>query len=132
MRDYRTLPVDVLRDFARTQTEITSIRKVADDVGIGRSTLHKFILGRTAPQPRVLRLIGLWYLEGIDRAHDLDAARPYSRALDTLIAETPDVQRDGTAAKVLTDLESGYTDAGAPLPRWLQLLRTWRADQVSM
>jgi hypothetical protein len=59
VKDYRAIPVDVPRDFARTQTEITSIRQVADDVGVGRSTLHKFILGRTAPQPRVRRLLAV-------------------------------------------------------------------------
>lgn len=123
MRDYRTIPVDVLRDFARTQTEVTSIRQVADDVGVGRSTLHKFILGRTAPQPRVRRLLGLWYVKRVDAALDVDVARPYAGALDTLLAGLPEAQRTGTAAKLLADLEGGYADAGAPWPRWLQLLR---------
>jgi hypothetical protein len=101
----------------------TSIRRVADDVGVGRSTLHKFILGRTAPQPRVRRLLGLWYVKRVDAALDVDVARPYVGALDTLLAGLPETQRTGTAAKLLTDLEGGYAEAGAPWPRWLQLLR---------
>ncbi|HEX6369795.1 MAG TPA: hypothetical protein VF006_12825 [Longimicrobium sp.] len=115
--------MDVLRDFARTQTEITSIRQVADDVGVGRSTLHKFILGRTAPQPRVRRLLGLWYLERVDTALDMDVARPYTNALDTLLAGLPEAQRTGTAGKLLADLEGGWAETGAPRPRWLELLR---------
>lgn len=123
VKDYRTIPVDVLRDFARTQTEVTSIRQVADDVGVGRSTLHKFILGRTSPQPRVRRLLALWYVKRVDAALDVDVARPYAGALDTLLAGLPEAQRPGTAGKLLADLEGGWAEAGAPRPRWLELLR---------
>lgn len=59
VNNYRAIPVDILRDFARTQTEVTSIWQVADDVGVGRSTLHKFILGPHGTVARVRRLLGL-------------------------------------------------------------------------
>ena len=126
MKDYRTIPVDVLRDFARTQTEVTSIRQVAEDVGISHSALHKFVLGRTAPQPRVRRLLGLWYLEVVDTAHVIDVARPFASALDTLLVGVPEAQRDATAARVLAGVELGYTEAGEPPPRWIEALRSWR------
>jgi hypothetical protein len=125
VKDYRTIPVDVLRDFARAQTETTSIRDVSDQIGLSHSALHKFVTGRTDPQPRTRRLIGLWYLERIDTAHDLDVARPYAGALDTLLAGLPEAQRSGTQSKVLVDLAGGYEAAGAPPPRWLELLTQW-------
>jgi predicted DNA-binding transcriptional regulator AlpA len=123
VKDYRAIPVDVLREFARTQTEVTSIREVAEDVGLGRSTLHKFILGRTAPQPRTRRRLGLWYLERVDAAIDMDVVRAYARALDTLVSDLPQVQRTGTVDRVVTELERGWADAELPRPRWLDILR---------
>jgi hypothetical protein len=45
--DHRTVPVEVLREFARSQVELSSIRLVAEDAGVGRSTVHKFISAGT-------------------------------------------------------------------------------------
>jgi hypothetical protein len=61
VEDYRLVPVEVLRDFARTRSEETSIRAAADEVGVSHSAFHKFMLGQTNPQPRVRRLLALWY-----------------------------------------------------------------------
>lgn len=124
MKDYRAVPIEVLRDFARTQTEISSIRGVADEVGLGRSTLHKFILGRTTPQPRVRRLLGLWYLEKVEQAHDIDVARPYAAALEILLSEIPHERRGAAEQDVLEMLARVHTPAGEPPPRWLELLRS--------
>lgn len=122
MEDYRLIPVLVLRDFALTQSHITSIRQTADEVGIGRSTFHKFILGRTAPQPRVRRLLALWYLKKRAEAHDVDVARPYAAAIDVLLAEMAPEQRQQAEAKVLAALEAGFSLGPVPRPRWLVLL----------
>jgi hypothetical protein len=126
LKDYRTIPVDVLRDFALAQSDVTSIRRVADEIGISHSALHKFVTGRTDPQRRVQRLIGLWYLDVLETAHDIDVARPFANALDTLLAGVPDVQREATAARVLAGVELGYTEAGEPPPRWMEALRVFR------
>ncbi|HEX2211514.1 MAG TPA: hypothetical protein VHG93_27760 [Longimicrobium sp.] len=124
MKDYRNVPIEVLRDFTRTQTEITSIRSVADEVGLGRSTLHKFILGRTNPQPRVRRLLGLWYLQKVEQAHDIDVARPYAAALQILLSEIPQERRRGAQQEVLEALAQTHSQSGAEQPRWLELLRS--------
>lgn len=124
MKDYRNVPIEVLRDFTRTQTEITSIRSVADEVGLGRSTLHKFILGRTNPQPRVRRLLGLWYLQKVEQAHDIDVARPYAAALQILLSEIPQERRHAAEQEVLHALAQTHSESGAGEPRWLELLRT--------
>lgn len=41
--DHRTVPLEVLREFARSYAELTSLRTVAEDAGVGRSTVHSFI-----------------------------------------------------------------------------------------
>jgi hypothetical protein len=124
VRDYRAVPIEVLRDFARSQTEITSIRTVAEEIGLGRSTLHKFILGRTNPQPRVRRLLALWYLDKIGRAHHMDVARPYVSALDILLSAVPEEKRGAAERGLLNALAEIHTDTGAPTPRWLEVLRS--------
>jgi len=59
-------------------------------VGIGHSTFHKFILGRTRPQPRVRRLLGLWFIARQNEASDIDIVRPYVPALYVLLAALPE------------------------------------------
>lgn len=122
MEDYRFVSVEVLRDFALTQSHVTSIRQAADEVGIGRSTYQKFILGRTAPQPRVKRLLALWYLKKRDQVEDIDIARPYATAIETLLAEMAPEQRERAAQKVLAALEAGFDLGPVTRPRWLALL----------
>lgn len=122
MKDYRAIPIEVLRDFARSQAETSSIRSVADEVGLSHSALHKFILGRTNPQPRARRLLGLWYLQKVEQAHDIDVARPYAAALDILLSEIPLEQRPEAEQGVIEMLAKVHTPSGEPPPRWLELL----------
>lgn len=124
MKDYRAIPTEVLRDFALSQTEASSIRSVADEVGLSHSALHKFVTGRTNPQPRVRRLLGLWYLQKVEQAHDIDVARPYAAALDILLSEIPHERRGAAERGVLELLAQVHTPAGEPPPRWLELLRS--------
>lgn len=124
MKDYRAIPTEVLRDFARSQTEASSIRSVAEEVGLSYSALHKFITGRTNPQARVRRLLGLWYLQKVDQAHDIDVARPYAAALEILLSDIPQEQRGAAEKSVLEMLAQVHAPAGEPTPRWLELLRT--------
>jgi hypothetical protein len=124
VKDYRGIPTEVLRDFARSQTEASSIRSVADEVGLSHSALHKFVTGRTNPQPRVRRLLGLWYLEKVEQAHDIDVARPYAAALEILLSEIPHERRSAAEQDVLNMLALVHTPTGEPPPRWLELLRS--------
>lgn len=122
VKDYRDVPIEVLREFALSQTHVTSIRQVADEVGVGRSTLHKFVLGRTQPVPRVRRTLALWYMEKLVTAHVVDVARPYAAALDVLVSELPGARRDRVAGRLLADIEAEYAEAGLGVPPWLEYL----------
>jgi hypothetical protein len=75
--DHRSVPLDVLRDFARSEAELTSIRLAAEDAGVGRATPHKFITAGTKPHLRVRRLLALWYLRRLPGVHDAELVRPY-------------------------------------------------------
>lgn len=123
MQDHRSVPLEVLRDFVRSQAELTSLRAFASQVGIGRTTLHGFANGETiTPHPRVRRILGLCYLESLTAARDIGAAHPHADALRLLLTGLPEAQRQPTAQSIRLDLQAGYEAAGQPLPKWLELL----------
>jgi hypothetical protein len=121
--DFRSVPLEVLRDFVRTRAEATSIRQVAAEMRLGRTTLHSFINEETTPHPRIRRIIALWYLDWVDTAPDFDLVRPYASALEMLVRGLPEQQREGTVAIVLGGLESGYIGGGESPPHWLEVLQ---------
>jgi hypothetical protein len=121
--DHRSVPLEVLRDFARSQSEITSIRLVAEDAGVGRSTLHKFITAGTMPHPRVRRLLALWYLQRLEGVDELELVRPYLAALAILLLDVPDSSLKDVRLAVLDRIEQGFTDVGEEAPRWVTVLR---------
>lgn len=58
---WRAAEPAVLRAYAQAETERSSMRVVAERIGMGRTTLYSFLAG-TNPHPRVRRLLALWYL----------------------------------------------------------------------
>jgi hypothetical protein len=122
--DHRTVPLEVLREFARSQAELSSIRLVAEDAGVGRSTLHKFITAGTMPHPRVRRLLGLWYLRRLEGFDETELVRPYVSALETLVGDVPEPSRGRVTTDVLDSVDRGYSASGEETPRWVQALRT--------
>ena len=122
--DHRTVPLEVLREFARSQAELTSIRLVAEDAGVGRSTLHKFITADTMPHPRVRRLLALWYLRRLGGVDETELVRPYVSALQVLVGEVPEQSRMRVTTHVLDSVDRGYTEAGEETPRWIKALRS--------
>lgn len=121
--DHRTVPLEVLREFARSQAELTSIRLVAEDAGVGRSTLHKFITAGTMPHPRVRRLLALWYLRRLGGVDETELVRPYASALEVLVGDVPELTRARVTTDVLDSVDRGYSDAGEETPRWTSALR---------
>jgi hypothetical protein len=127
--DHRAVPLEVLREFARSQAESTSIRNEAEDAGVGRSTVHKFISAGTMPHPRIRRLLALWYLrrrEGVE----LELIRPYAHALSVLITGMPGPSRERVTRAVLDNIEEGFASEGEEAPRWLEALRSRVGRQV--
>jgi hypothetical protein len=122
-RDYRSIPVEELRRFTQDQAELTSIRQVAAEVGVGRTTLHKFAAGETTPHPRVRRLLGLWYLRRTREARQEASAAPYAAAMEILLSSLPAEARQAAATELLSLVEARYAASGAERPPWLDALR---------
>lgn len=121
-REHRLVPLEGLREFTRSRVELSSIRDVAEEVNVGRSTIHKFLKGST-PHPRVRRLLGLWYLRQEDGIGETELMRPYLRVFDTLLSEVPESAYVGITAGVLASVERGCLDHGAEVPRWVMVMR---------
>lgn len=122
--DHRKVPLEVLREFVRSQTELSSIRLVAEDAGVSRSTVHKFINAGTTPHPRVRRLLALWYLRQVSGFDEMELIRPYVSALEILCGEVPEPTRGPTMLAVMADVEHAYTQSEEEAPRWVKILRT--------
>lgn len=118
------VPLEVLREFTRSQAELSSLRHVAEDAGVGRSTVHKFITAGTTPHPRVRRLLALWYLRRLSGVDELELVRPYVSALKVLFGDVPESSRGRAMLAVLDDVEHAYTQAEEEPPPWVNVLRT--------
>ena len=88
---WRAAEPAVLRAYAQAETERSSMRAVAERIGMGRTTLYNFLAGAN-PHPRVRRLLALWYLRetgGVQVDADACAAHQAQYADPTaLLAET--------------------------------------------
>lgn len=118
--DHRAVPIDTLREFARDRAEMSSVRQVASDVGLGRTTLHNFISEDTTPHPRVRRLLALWYLR--EQQKEANPATPAASAVEILLNGIPPEQRKEARAALVETLAAIHKAAGAP-PQWLNDLR---------
>ena len=125
--DHRAVPLEVLREFARSVAEVSSIRQVAEDAGVGRSTVHKFITAGTMPHPRVRRSLALWYLRRVAGVDELEIVRPYASALDLLLGDVPEPLLKTVTLNVLRAISEVFPPDGEhEAPRWLEALRRRR------
>lgn len=123
--DHRSVPLEVLREFVRSGAEMSSIRAVAADAQVNRSTVHKFITAGTTPHPRVRRLLALWYFRHLSGMDELELTRPYAAALDVLLADVPSSAVPDVTLNVLRAIGAAFADGEAP--RWVDVVRRRRA-----
>ncbi len=119
--DHRKVPIEVLREFALAQAELTSLRAVAEDAGVARSTLHKFTHEGTMPHPRIRRLLALWYLRRASAEEVASILRPWRAAVDKLLADLPEQERQSAERELISAVEVIH-DRRGERPRWLELL----------
>jgi hypothetical protein len=126
MQDHRSIPLEVLRDFVRSQAELASFHACARESGVGRTTLHTFATrGTETPHARVRRLIAQWYLKKQTEAPDIDVVRPYVAALSLLFSSLAETERE-TGAALLVEALAGIYGPSEEYPRWLVLLLSER------
>jgi hypothetical protein len=126
--DHRAVPVETLRAFARDRAELSSVRQVAAEVGLGRTTLHNFISEDTTPHPRVRRLLALWYLGEKAKAENTPSPQTYASALAVLLEGVPAEQQAHAMASLIERIATMHADAGVPLPPGLAELQNRGAD----
>lgn len=125
--DHRLVPLEVLREFVRSVAETSSIREVAEDADVGRSTVHKFITAGTTPHRRIRRSLALWYLRRAAGVHELEIIRPYASALDVLLRDVPEPLVQTVTLNVLRSIGEAFPpDGEQEAPRWLEAIRRRR------
>lgn len=86
--DLRSIPLEVLREYALTEAERSSVRALAERIGVGRTTLHNFIREGSTPHPRVRLLVGLRYIK------ETGGVQVRTDACEVLLALIPPEHRD--------------------------------------
>jgi hypothetical protein len=129
--DHRAVPVETLREFARDRAELTSVRQVAAEAGLGRTTLRNFLTRETTPHPRVRRLLALWYLSEKAKAQKPFLREDYASAFDILLENLPDDHRARATAALIERLAAMHASAGVEIPPALAELREGDADPAT-
>ena len=117
-------PVPTLREAVREAVARTSVRAVADEVGMSPSGLHSFLNGGR-PYARTVRLLAAWFV----RRHDALGAKVAGEgdrmvaatraAVALLVAHLPPAVRASAARQLLAKVRALTDDAHAPRPAWL-------------
>ena len=124
------VPLEVLRESPRSMAEMSSLRLVAEDAGVSRSTVHNFITAGTTPQPRCRRLLALWCLRRLKGVDELELIRPYVSALDVLLADVPAASLRNVTLTLLRGITEGFSAEDEEAPRWLDVVRRRRVGWV--
>lgn len=119
-RDHRSVPLDVLREFVRSQAELASLRAVAEASGVGRTTLRNFLYKGTTPHPRIRRTLALWYLA--EREVEPYGMEDIWAALTILAGNTPARLADARREHFKT-WAAGFEADGVEPPPWIDELR---------
>lgn len=118
--DLRGVPLYVLRTWYTDQVELSAIRTLATVVGIGKSTMQKFVSGETIPHGGVRRLLALYYLNQQDEGREQRNARA---GLQILSGYLPEQARARFTMQLLDAMEAAFGECGAIPPEWIGRLR---------
>jgi hypothetical protein len=124
----RRVPLATLRGRARRACERRSVRAVAAEMGVGRTTLRNFVYEGTTPHPRVRRLVALWFVsQPADREVEEDAC-------EILLAAVPAASRALAQEELIIfvkELHQQYGPSGVS-SRCLDLPEALRDDSAQV
>jgi hypothetical protein len=123
MTNRREVSIETVRDLARHRSEQRSLRYVADQIGVGASTLHNFLRG-AMPHPRIRHKLAEWYVRELGSGRDAFPDEAYFSAVQLLVAGLPADGRENAADDVVSLLEELHERRGLPKPPWLERLRS--------
>lgn len=114
----RRAPLATVREALRARVEATSLRRVADDVGLSASGLRNIIEGRTTPHRSTLKKLDAWLLTYEATRERVTVAGVHA-ALALLVDGLSAERASLTRRRLLDVLRVAYKDARVPLPPWL-------------
>lgn len=116
------VPASTLRKALRAAVDASSLRRVADDVGMSANGLRNVIDDKVRSHPNTWRLLNEWFTASEAKRARVgpDAARA---ALNTLVAGLSTRRANVARRRILDALRSVYKEAGEPPPSWLEEMR---------
>lgn len=112
-----------IREAVRDALELSSLRILAVEIGVGHSTLHNFASG-ASPHPRVRRTLYDWFV-----ARNAAPSPIHPSRLDALTEGLPDHVRRRLRPLLATVLKGGYVDGGVNVPAWLEAAAAARGPE---
>lgn len=111
-------PLAMVREALRASVEASSLRRVANEVGLPASGVRNIIEGGAKPHRATLKKLDAWLLtyEANRERVSADAVRP---ALGLLVGGLSTRRASAPRRRLLDVVRAAHKDAGAPLPPWL-------------
>jgi hypothetical protein len=116
------VPIEVLREAARTYVAEVTLRPAAKEIGMSPSGLHTFLEG-TTPQRGTVRKLTAWYFQRTAEGGDATSAEVASAALQVLLQPFAPGHRKSVARDVLKLLMQRCEELEVPSPPWLHALQ---------
>lgn len=123
MDNRRELPIEMVRELARHRSEQRSLRYVADQIGVGPSTLHNFLKG-AMPHPRIRHKLAEWYVRELGRGGDAYPDGAYASAVLMLVSGLPAEGREEAREDLISLVERLYDQHDLPRPAWMERIRS--------
>ncbi|HEX5726123.1 MAG TPA: hypothetical protein VFX98_11695 [Longimicrobiaceae bacterium] len=108
--------LDVLRESVRTAVAASSLRSVAEQIGLSHRGLGLFLNG-SEPRPATVRKLREWYVRHGAETHAV-SEDTVATALALLFDEVPENVRERATAEVLDVVRRAYREAGMKPPKW--------------
>ncbi|HEX8907089.1 MAG TPA: hypothetical protein VF771_19720 [Longimicrobiaceae bacterium] len=119
----RETEIEFLRDALRRHVEKTSVRQVAEEVGMSHGGVHNFVYRNVMPYGKTLAKLREWYVE--QSTHDGNGMKVEVAlyVIDQMLASVPASVRAGAGVELLDTLVELHGKFGVPVPPWVDHVR---------
>ncbi|HET7460880.1 MAG TPA: hypothetical protein VFJ82_06520 [Longimicrobium sp.] len=111
-------PDDVLRAALRDALEKSSLRTVAEQVGLTHRGLKLYITGVSRPRAATARKLREWYVREASAHAGADETTARA-AINVLLGGLPEGQKGRAAAKVIEAVRQAFSEAKMEPPDWI-------------
>jgi hypothetical protein len=110
-------PDDVLRAALRHAVARSSLRTVAEQVGLTHRGLQLYITGESRPREATTRKLREWYVREASAQSGADESTVRA-AIDVLLGGLPEGQKDRAAARLMDVVRQAFSEAKMEPPQW--------------